>query len=315
MSRRRILSPATIWALTFFLSAAFAAIHALPAAEAAFGVSPPFVHADRLVRGSRFSKTIYLVQDQPNEDISIHAELSIPESVRSWISLEPGYDFTIPRGVRQFPVTVTVAVPQNIALGSYDGAMTFETRPTEKGQVTIALGVQVAVNIRVGTGIFRDYTISLVKPLDIEEGWNPRAYVKFENRGNVSEVLNGATFELLDQFGSVRLAFAQKDQGFPEIAPFESREFTIEFPINFNLAVGQYWGAIGLIKDEKVVANQRAVFRVLKRGALSSPFAVIASAIGKNWLLTLIFLAAIVFLAFQKKRLTVTDLMNLIKRR
>ncbi len=239
--------------------------------HAAFGISPPFLNADHLVPGSQYTETVYLVQDQPKDDIRIKAELTVPEAVRSWIKIDKGFDFVIPKGTRQFPVTLTVAVPNGAVLAQYKGNLSFTTMPNEAGQVTIALGVQVAINLSVGTGIYRKLSVPLIRFLDIEEGWNPKVYVKFDNEGNIAESFDGATYELQDQFGAVRLAYAQRNNDLPAMPPFTIGDYVVEFPIDFHLGIGQYWGNVTFYKDGNAVANQRTVFNVLKRGAIASP--------------------------------------------
>jgi hypothetical protein len=235
----------------------------------AFGISPPFLNADHLVKGATYAQTIYLVQDQPNDDLQIRADLKIPDSIRSWITIDQGFNFVIPKGTRQFPVVVEIKVPADAPLGAYSGNLSFVSVPRETGQVTIALSVQVAINMTVGTGIYKKFTISQVKALDIEEGWNPRVYVKVRNDGNVSESLDGATFELYDKFDSVRLAYIQKSGDFPEIPPFSAQEYTIEFPTDFHIGLGQYWGSVTLYQNEKVISNEKSIFTVLKAGSIS----------------------------------------------
>lgn len=240
-------------------------------AQAAFGTSPPFLNADHLVKGATYSQTVYLVQDQPAENLPVHAALDIPDSIRSWVTLDSGFDFAIPKGTHQFPVVIVVKVPPDTGLGVYRGNLTFTTAPSKTGQITIALGAQVAINLTVGSGIWESFTVPLIRLLDIEEGWDPRVYVKFNNQGNVPEAFTGATYELMDQFSAVRLAYIQKTSGFPETLPFTTNEYTIDFPVKFHLGTGQYWGTVSFYQNDKLVASQKTVFNVLKAGSLSTP--------------------------------------------
>ncbi len=254
------------------LSALLAAVFLLPAHTfAAFGISPPFLNAGNLVASSKYVQTVYLVQDQPNQDLKMRATLAVPETIRPWIHVDTGLEFVIPQGTRQFPVEVTVEVPKDAGLGRYSGNLTFVNIPDKAGQVTIALGANVAINLTVGTGIFEKFSVPLVKLLDIEEGWNPRVYVKFNNEGNIPESFDGATFELLDRFGGVRLAYIQKNSDFPETPAFTVKEYTAEFPTDFHLGLGQYWGDVSFYQREKVVAHERTVFSVLSVGSLATP--------------------------------------------
>ncbi len=236
---------------------------------AAFGVSPPAFRTEHALKGSTYSQIIYLVRDQADEELNIAAKLDINDRIRSWFVINDGKEIIIPKGVRQFPVNVTLKIPKDANLGVYNGTMSFVGAPARAGQVTIALGAEVTINIIVGTGIYRKFSVPLIEFLDIEEGWSPRMNVKVNNEGNIAENLDRAVYELYDQFGAVRLAYIQKNDGFPEIEPFTIRDFIVEFPIDLHLGVGNYWGSVSLMKDEKVIATQRTVFKVLEKGSLS----------------------------------------------
>lgn len=285
----------------FFLITFFAPLEA----SAAFGISPPFLNAVHLVKGAEYSQTIYLIQDIPAADMGIKTNLSIPEKIRPWVTIDKGLDFIIPAGVQQYPVTITIKVPQNAELGIYNGNISFTTQPTKTGQVTIALGAQVSLNLRVGNDIYEKFDVPIVKPMDIEEGWDPRVLVRFNNQGNVPEAFTGASFELLDQFGAVRLAFVQINSGFPETPPFKESEYIVDFPMDFHLGVGQYWANVIFYKGDEVVASQRTVFNVLKAGTLNGPVAQIMNYIKKNQLMVfgiLILLVLALAYIFGKRR-------------
>ncbi len=264
--------------------------------RAAFGISPPFLNTDYLIPGVTYQQTIYLVQDQPNTDLGIHADLAIDQSIRNWITIDKGFDFVIPAGTRQFPVVVSVKVPNGASLGKYSGNITFTTIPaTTGGQVAIALGANLAINLTVGNNVYESYKIIPVNFPDIEEGWNPRATFRFENGGNIPEILDSATFDLYDRFGSVRLAYMTKQDGFPTVPPFAAKEYTIEFPTDFHLGVGDYWGNVTYYKNNRVIVSDRAIFHVLPTGSLS-PWSK-AIAFIKNNLIYLAAALALVILA------------------
>ena len=236
---------------------------------AAFGVSPPFFNAVHLVPGVTYTQTIYLVQDQPTVNLPILATLSVPDHVKPWISIDKGFAFSIPAGVQQFPVQVSITVPQGEPLGTYSGNLVFATNPAQSGQVSIALGANVALNMIVGTGAYEQFSIPYITVPSIEEGWNPRATYKFQNDGNVAETLDSATFEVWDQYDAVRLAYLTKTGGFETISPFTTKEYTVEFPTDFHLGVGDYWGVVNFYKNNQVIASQKTIFHVLPRGSLS----------------------------------------------
>lgn len=274
-------------------------------AHAAFGVSPPFVNADKLVKGATFEQTIYLVRDVGDTDLPIKGVLDLPEKVRSWVSIDPGTEFTIPQGVGQFPVKIKIKVPQDTELAAYSGKVVFTGNPTQSGQVTIALGAQVAINIVVGNDIYRKFEVRVVKVQDIEEGWNPQVYVKADNQGNVPESFTGGTLEILDQYGSVRLAFLQNPKKIAEIPPFTMGENIIEFPIDMHLGLGQYWGVVNLYQNDKLIVSQKTVFNVLKRGSLSKQGAMVLQLLRDYWMYAaggLLLLMIIVFGVLRLRR-------------
>lgn len=259
-------------------------------ASAAFGISPPFVHATYLVRGVTFRQTIFLVRDQADVPIGVKAEfLKIPEEIRSWVSINPGFNFIIPEGVRQFPVEIIINVPKDAPLTAYSGILRFATGPatpaTEGGQVAIAYGLQLNIEIAVGTDIHREFR-ALIDILDIEEGWSPRVHVKFENKGNIAESLDNARFEMFDIFKAARIAFIpeSKKGDLVETKPFSTNEYVVEFPLNTFLGTGEYWGNVQLFKEGEVVASKETVFKVLERGTLSSPFSQFLQSLQENWI-------------------------------
>lgn len=244
---------------------------------AAFGASPPFLNASHLVKGARYEQTIYLVRDNAEEDLPIKADLVLPERIRSWVSMEQGSEFIIPAGTRQFPVRILINVPPNAELGIYSGTLTFGSQPEQSGQVTVSLGIEIPINLTIGTDIYRDLKAGLIKLLDIEEGWSPLVYVKLENGGNVPEKFDSATYELFDSYKDKRFAVSQKREDFPEVSPFTTEEFTVEFPVDFHLGVGQYWGSVTFYQGDKPVGGQTAIFNVLEKGSLSGPAGQFAS--------------------------------------
>lgn len=268
----------------------------------AFGVSPPFLINDHLVKGSKYTQVIYLVRDNADDDLPIIAKLDVNDRVRSWFEVSGGEEFIIPKGVRQFPVEVTITVPKDAGLGVYEGKMSFVGKPDATGQVTIALGVEVSINFTVGDGIYRSSRIQGINFLDIEEGWSPKVSVKFVNEGNVPEAIERATYELFDQFGSVRLGFVQKNEGFPEIEPFTTKDFTVDFPIDLHLGIGSYWGSVNFYKEGKVIGNQRTIFNVVEAGSLSGLWARIVGHFESSWLYYAIGLAIAAVASFFVRR-------------
>jgi hypothetical protein len=291
-----------------FLALGAAFLMKVPDARAAFGISPPFFNADHLVPGITYSQTIYLVQDQPNEDLPIKAALTISPDIASWISIDKGFNFFIPKGTRQFPIVISAHVPNGQGIGKWSGNLAITSQPAQTGQVAIALGANVGINLTVGAGIFEKFSIPLITFPAIEEGWSPKVAVKFVNEGNIAEAFDGATMDISDQYDTVRLAYAQKDSGFPKTEPFSTSEYTFDFPISFHLGVGEYWGNVVFYKDRKIVASQKTIFHVLPAGSIAGIWGRIGNFFNTNpWMnyfgiILLVIILFFITLRFKRSR-------------
>ncbi len=237
---------------------------ALPAL--AFGVSPPSISAEHLLKGSRYETTVFLVRGDAASETVVEATVKFPEEVRGWVTLDRGGRFTIPTGVQKFPVKVAIQVPEDTGLGIYDGSITFSTIPERKEgqQVVISVGVRLSMTLTVGEGVVKDFRITNVRILDVEEGDPPRVAVTIENTGNVPAAPDRATFDLFDKFGNTRLGFAQVE-ALPEAPPFETTVVEVAFPLGVTLGLGEYWGEAKIYRGADLVGNLKTAFNVVER--------------------------------------------------
>lgn len=247
---------------TLFLSLC-TGIFLSPRNAEAFGISPPFINADRLVPGVKYETTIFLVQGSPEKDTRIQLAFEVPEKIKAWISTDQGEEFVIPAGVRQFPMKVTIAVPQDTDLGFYQGQIRVRTVPdaVEGAQVTVAVGAVIDVNLTVGDNVIADYVIRNLDILDIREGEPPQITITIENIGNVPIAPDQATFDLYDKFGDVRIGFAQTEE-LEETPAFETKTFIVEFPLNIRLGIGEYWADARIYRGGEVAKSLKTVFNV-----------------------------------------------------
>jgi hypothetical protein len=235
----------------------------------AFGVSPPAINADRLLKGSQYEATIFLVRAASEADLPIQAVLRLPDEIKSWVTLDSGFDFVIPTGVKQFPVKVMINIPQDAELNIYNGSVVFNALPpSEKGggdrQVVITVAASVSLGITVGEGVIKDYEIEHVDILDIKEGDPPTITVTMRNIGNVPVSAERATIDVLDKFGNTRLGFAQTEK-LLEVPPFQTKKFVVEFPLNLKLGIGEYWAEAKIYKSGSVAGEIKTVFNVVER--------------------------------------------------
>ncbi len=237
-----------------------------PSVASAFGVSPPFITAQKLVAGSRYEATITLVQGQPDVDLEVKAVFDVPKKIRAWFSIDKGTQFIIPAGVQQFPIQVAIQVPIDAGLGIYSGYLRINTVPQlkEGEQIAISIGARIDISMTVGDDIIVDFSVKKIDILDIKENESPQIIVTIENTGNVPIAPNRATFDLLDKYGEVRLGFAQTED-LPETPAFETKTFVVKFPIDIKLGVGEYWGEARLYRNETEIGNIKTIFNVTPR--------------------------------------------------
>ena len=237
-------------------------------ADAGFGVSPPLIREDKLVKGIRLDRIVYLVQGAP--DRAMQVELFVDSPVKDWISFPQGNPVTIPQGVQQFPLAVEIAVPEDADLGIYKGSIRVTTVPDkadQAGEVAIAIGGVIDLDLTVGNDVIVDVDVRTIKILNIKEGNDPEADVTIVNNGNVGSAPDAATFELFNKFGELRLAYAESE-AFESIPAFSERVEHLSFPIDIHLAPGEYWGHVKVYKDNQLLNELKTVFNVTERSAV-----------------------------------------------
>ncbi|MBI1998885.1 MAG: hypothetical protein HYS73_00940 [Parcubacteria group bacterium] len=227
----------------------FVAISVFPAVvEAGFGISPPSIKETRLVPGSRITRTVYLIQGNPEKAVSMDVSVE-SRDIKDWISFDPAGSFTIPAGVQQFPLKITIDVPKDAEIGIYKAFIRPSTNPEKaKEGVAISLGGRIDVELTVGNDVYESFTITNIDIEHIRAGEKPKVNIEVENTGNVPTGPSAASFELFNKFGDIRLAYGDVDI-VEEVPSFTKQGLTIEFPLSVRLAEGEYWGNVKIYDD------------------------------------------------------------------
>src|SRR3989338_2024931 len=301
---RRIGKRITTNSLQFVLFI-FVAISVFPAVgEAGFGVSPPSIKETRLVPGSRVTRTIYLIQGNPEKDVSMDVAIE-SKNIRGWLSFEPAGSFVIPAGVQQFPLKITVAVPQDAELGIYKAFIRPSTNPENaKSGVAISLGGRIDVELTVGDDVYESFTITNINIEHIRAGEKPKVSIEVENTGNVPTGPSAASFELYNKFGDIRLSYGDTDIT-EEIASFAKRGLTIELPLSVRLAEGEYWGNVKIYDDTGSRVKELKKPFMVKEGIGFSGFMAGVGGTGLRiglWTLGGLFILIIFFFLWRRLR-------------
>ncbi len=229
-------------------------------ASAGFGITPPYVRSDRLTRGTLYHQQINLVRSDPEEDMKVNLTLNIP-GAQPWFSVDKGTEFIVPKGVSQMPIVVTVEVPSNADYNEYKGTIRIRTSAANVklgGGVTIALGAQVDVTIKVVDKIF-DFEVRQIRVANLEEGihkWGLffpgkiRFFMIIENTGNTVFGPTKVHFDIYDSNGETLLESVDNTNKIEQIQPFALKEVIAELPT--HLPAGSYVAKYSIYKNADI---------------------------------------------------------------
>jgi len=246
-------------------------------ARAGFGITPPYVNNARLSRGSTYTQTINLVRSDPQEDLNVDITLNIP-GAQTWFSVDRGTHFVIPKGVTQMPIVVTVHVPSDAPFEEYTGAIRIRTSAVsvpQGGSVSIALGAQVDVDIKVVDKIF-DFTVRQVRVADLEEGTHEwglffpgkiRFFMTVENTGNAAFGPTRVHFDIYDNNDENVLESTDNTNKVEQIAPFATKEVLAELPT--RLPEGAYLAHYTIYKNSDIAQQGEVRLSIAAVGAVA----------------------------------------------
>ncbi len=243
-------------------------------ASADLGISPPYIRNAGLAPGSHFEQTLYIIRSDADEDLEVKVEFGVP-GADSWLKLDKGNKFLLPKGETKFPLTFSIDVPMQAAFGRYKGTIRITTKSlkeAEGGQVSLAFGILADVDINVVAMKIVDYRIRGTKIQDVEEAYkigfiNPPGIVNFsmqiENKGNVKAsptkvvlvVYNSDRTEIIDTIETNKV---------PKVKPFATEWVTARIPA--YIQAGSYPSVYKIYRDDKVIAEGDVHLSVTPKG-------------------------------------------------
>lgn len=251
------------------------AIYSFPKiASADLGVSPPYIRNAGLAPGSHYEQTIYIIRSDADEDLEAKVEFGVP-GADSWLKIDKGNKFLLPKGETKVPITFSVDVPVQASFGRYKGTIRITTKSlkeAEGGQVSLAFGILVDVDINVVAMKIVDYRIRGTKIKDVEETYklgfiNPPGIVNFsmqiENKGNVKSsptkillvVYNADRTEVIDTIETNKI---------PKVKPFSTEWVTARIPA--YIQAGSYPAIYKIYRDDKVISEGEVHLSVTPKG-------------------------------------------------
>ena len=248
---RRILLIGIIFVVSLFIT---------QTTLAGFGISPPYVSNDNLARGSVYEKKITIVRGDPNEDLKAEIIINVP-GANDWITINRGKEFILPKGEKQVPIIIKVQVPKQATLGTYKGSIRIKTSPVEaiqKGVISIALGAQIDVDLKVSKIKIFDFLVREVRPFDTETGFVKWIFhfptklvfeLRIENLGNIKCQPTKIVLDIYDS-NKLHLLETVEANKIGAVKPFENN--TILATFLSKLPAGSYYSKYRVYKNEQI---------------------------------------------------------------
>ena len=230
-------------------------------ALAGFGISPPSIVNKDLVPGSSYSQDVYLLQSTSDVDLNVAATVNAG-AIGSWIKIENGNNFVIPKGTQKFPMKVTISVPTDTKSGEYKGTINLNTSAAgeQKSGVSVNIAANITIDLVVSSKVVSNFSIQNFKISDMLKGSPINLVMKVRNDGNVENGPTKASITFFDQYDSKQLG--QQDVAITEkVNSFETKDISAEFVNNFDL--GSYWAHIKIYSNDQVLVDSKVVFNVV----------------------------------------------------
>ena len=236
--------------------------------QAGLGISPSQWIEKHALRGSSIEKIFTLSRAEPKEDLYFKAE--IEGEIKDWIKIDKGLEFVMPKGKQQFPIRVSIDVPEDAEYKNYQGSIRLKSEP--KAEATEGIGVVLSALIQIDLTVseeeFLDYEVLQIAIPKQEEGKPLKVVLKIWNRGNVEAKPTKLTADFWDKYKWEQLE-SKEITDFSKIeaiASFSEGEIKLELPIKFEPE--QYWANIKVYQDEELLKVADIFFEIVKARSL-----------------------------------------------
>ena len=252
-----------------FLSFAALLLFARPV-FADLGISPGDWTEPNAMPGQQIEKTFYLTRNDASADLNFTSQIA--GDISQWVTIQNGNSFTIPAGEQQYPVKVTINVPQNAAKKEYKTTIRLNSSSPSKGagQVGVSLGALINIDLTVTDKQVSNYTVQQIQIPEQQSGDYLNVILNISNQGNVEAKPTEATIDVFDKYNSTKIG-SQTITDFSNVtgvAPFTVGTVSLQFPL--KLPANQYWGNVNVYQSGNVLKSDHLVFQIV----VSAPPAV-----------------------------------------
>jgi len=241
-----------------------------PLAEAAFGVSPPWVRNDHLLPGTTFEQIINLSRNDASRDMMVTVDIDGDKEIEKWLKIENYKSLIIKKGQKILPMKVIVKVPRRAAIKEYRGGIhtTLESIPEDGslqgGSVAIKLGAHISVKLNVVGDKVTDFKIKSIYVDKLSDKDDFYLNVDIENLGNTEISQLDGQVDIYDKKEeNVLKSFTFKD--LEDVVLPDSITKTKIVYYGVSLDPGEYWVVAKAYKDGETVYENRLYQKVEAR--------------------------------------------------
>jgi hypothetical protein len=176
----------------------------------------------------------------------------------------------------------------------------------ESGQVAVALGARIDVDLLVGKGDIFDFLIRFINILKSEKKAWPfslfnkiQVVLRVENTGNVAasptrvhlDVYKNNEKNILESTDATELE---------KINPFETKEIYAEFKT--QLEPGTYYGAVSVYKGDEISRQEKIIFNVEKITFSTKDWLILVGAVVVISILLALIIFATLWMRHRRKK-------------
>lgn len=211
------------------------------ASSNSIGASPADIKTNLLLKGSHYEQEIVLSRSDPSEEAKAIIEIEGDE-IESWISIDPGYEFALPKGSQRITFKVKIDVPQTAKIANYQGKVVVKMASVSGANgLTIAPGVTLKVDLTVTDQGVGKLVILQSEIQDILSNKDLILIMSIKNEGSIAVKPDKVKLKLSD--ASKNLLKELEGQSNDTIAPFSTGSTSVSFA-DLNLTPGTYFADV-----------------------------------------------------------------------
>jgi len=256
--RKLINSLACFTAIALFVSI----FSNITTTQAAFGTSPPCVKNYLLLPGSALEEVINLSRNETDTEMKVKIRTDGDEDLIKWITIEDRENLIMRTGQAILPMKVIINVPEDATPKSYTGSI-FVTLSSVRegdslggGEVAIALGAHISVDISVISDEITDYEIKSASVEPMEEDDPFSIVVKVENTGNTNINDVEGQIEVYDRASDKTVKTLDFMPLNEPVSFNEIKEVEMVYK-DYMPEIGEYWVAVKATKDGETAYEER----------------------------------------------------------